>query len=122
MKDTIVLAYSGGLDTSVALRWLADEQPEVVERADALLSCGSWVFSQLTGERVLEASDAANPFLDADACHRLLERGVRTICIDAINLDETPDDEHPGETAATPTAAAATASCKNPRRFHPFIA
>lgn len=39
----------------------------------------------------------ANPFLDADACRRLLERGVRTICIDAINLDETPDDEHPGE-------------------------
>ena len=25
MNDTIVLAYSGGLDTSVALRWLADE-------------------------------------------------------------------------------------------------
>jgi len=25
VKDTIVLAYSGGLDTSVALRWLADE-------------------------------------------------------------------------------------------------
>ena len=24
MKDTIVLAYSGGLDTSVAQRWLAD--------------------------------------------------------------------------------------------------
>lgn len=39
----------------------------------------------------------ANPFLDTDACSRLLERGVRTICIDAINLDETPDEEHPGE-------------------------
>jgi kynurenine formamidase len=39
----------------------------------------------------------ANPFLDATACRRLLELGVRTICIDAINLDETPDDEHPGE-------------------------
>jgi kynurenine formamidase len=39
----------------------------------------------------------ANPFLDAGACRRLLEAGVRTICIDAINLDETPDDEHPGE-------------------------
>jgi kynurenine formamidase len=39
----------------------------------------------------------ANPFLDADACRRLLEAGVRTICIDAINLDETPDDDHPGE-------------------------
>ena len=39
----------------------------------------------------------ANPFLDAAACRRLLDLGVRTICIDAINLDETPDDEHPGE-------------------------
>lgn len=38
-----------------------------------------------------------NPFLDADACRRVLDCGVRTICIDAINLDETPDDEHPGE-------------------------
>jgi kynurenine formamidase len=39
----------------------------------------------------------ANPFLDADACHRLLDSGVRTICIDAINIDETPDEDHPGE-------------------------
>lgn len=38
-----------------------------------------------------------NPFLDADAARRILEAGVRTICIDAINLDETPDDDHPGE-------------------------
>ena len=37
-----------------------------------------------------------NPFLDADACRQLLERGVRTIGIDAINIDETPDDEHAG--------------------------
>jgi kynurenine formamidase len=39
----------------------------------------------------------ANPFLDADACRRLLGLGIRTICIDAINLDETPDGAHPGE-------------------------
>lgn len=39
----------------------------------------------------------ANPFLDSEACRRILGRGVRTICIDAINLDETPDDDHPGE-------------------------
>ena len=38
-----------------------------------------------------------HPFLDADACRRLLARGVLTFCIDAINLDETPDDDHPGE-------------------------
>ena len=38
-----------------------------------------------------------NPFLDAAACRRLLDLGVRTFCIDAINIDETPDDDHPGE-------------------------
>ena len=39
----------------------------------------------------------ANPFLDKDACRRMLDLGVRAFCIDAINIDETPDDEHPGE-------------------------
>jgi kynurenine formamidase len=38
-----------------------------------------------------------HPFLDADACRRLLDLGVRTFCIDAVNLDETPDEDHPGE-------------------------
>jgi len=37
-----------------------------------------------------------HPYLDADACRRLLGLGLRTFCIDAINLDETPDDSHPG--------------------------
>lgn len=38
-----------------------------------------------------------HPYLDAEACRRILATGVRTICVDAINLDETPDDDHPGE-------------------------
>lgn len=38
-----------------------------------------------------------HPFLDAGACAALLEAGCRTVGIDAINLDETPDDDHPGE-------------------------
>lgn len=38
-----------------------------------------------------------HPFLDADACARLLDLGIRTFGIDAINLDETPDAEHPGD-------------------------
>lgn len=38
-----------------------------------------------------------NPFLDADACRRMIALGVRTFGIDAINIDETPDEEHPGE-------------------------
>lgn len=38
-----------------------------------------------------------NPFLDSDLVTFLLERGVRTIGLDALNIDETPDDTHPGE-------------------------
>jgi kynurenine formamidase len=38
-----------------------------------------------------------HPFLDSEACALLLARGIRTIGIDAINLDETPDEENPGE-------------------------
>ena len=38
-----------------------------------------------------------NPFLDAELVSFLLERGVRTIGLDALNIDETPDDTHPGE-------------------------
>jgi kynurenine formamidase len=37
-----------------------------------------------------------HPYLDAGACRRLLDAGVRTIGIDAINIDETPDENHPG--------------------------
>ena len=38
-----------------------------------------------------------NPFLDADACARLISLGIRTFGIDALNIDETPDATHPGE-------------------------
>jgi len=37
-----------------------------------------------------------HPYLGADACQRMLDLGVRTFCIEAINIDETPDEEHPG--------------------------
>ena len=37
-----------------------------------------------------------HPFLGADACQRMLDLGARTFCIEAINIDETPDDDHPG--------------------------
>ena len=37
-----------------------------------------------------------NPYLDADACRRLLDLGVRTFGIDALNIDATPDDDHLG--------------------------
>jgi kynurenine formamidase len=37
-----------------------------------------------------------HPFLGADAARALLDAGVRTFCLDTQNVDETPDDEHPG--------------------------
>jgi kynurenine formamidase len=37
-----------------------------------------------------------HPYLDAGACERLLDLGVRTFLLDAVNIDETPDDSHPG--------------------------
>lgn len=47
------------------LRWLLEHEPEATERAARLLSCGSWVYANLTGRQVLEQSDAANPFFAA---------------------------------------------------------
>ncbi|WP_091240279.1 cyclase family protein [Klenkia soli] len=38
-----------------------------------------------------------HPFLDADACRRLLDDGVRTIGLDAPNIDLTPTADDPGE-------------------------
>jgi kynurenine formamidase len=37
-----------------------------------------------------------NPYLNADLVAELLSRGVLTFGLDAINIDETPDDDHPG--------------------------
>ncbi|MBO0891697.1 MAG: cyclase family protein [Acidothermales bacterium] len=37
-----------------------------------------------------------HPYLDASACRRVLDLGVRVIGIDATSPDETPDDNHAG--------------------------
>jgi kynurenine formamidase len=37
-----------------------------------------------------------HPYVGEDACRLLLDAGVRTLCVDTLNLDETPDDAHPG--------------------------
>lgn len=38
-----------------------------------------------------------HPYLTTEACDALLDRGVRTFCLDVLNIDETPDDRHPSE-------------------------
>jgi kynurenine formamidase len=37
-----------------------------------------------------------HPYLDAEACRAVLDRGVRTLGVDAMSLDETADGDHPG--------------------------
>lgn len=47
------------------LRWLQEHQPDRLGRSAWVLSCGSWIFANLTGRRVIEESEAANPFCNA---------------------------------------------------------
>ncbi len=63
MKDTIVLAYSGGLDTSVALRWLADEyHADVIA---LLIDVGQGIDAEAVTARALAAG--ATDVVVADA-------------------------------------------------------
>lgn len=64
-----------GLANAV-LRHLVDEEPETVERADSVLTCSGWLFLRLTGQRAVDGSEAAAPWLDIAAMtysSRLLE-------------------------------------------------
>ena len=63
MNDTIVLAYSGGLDTSVALRWLADEYSADV--IALLVDVGQGIDAETVTTRALAAG--ATDVVIADA-------------------------------------------------------
>ena len=61
--DRIVLAYSGGLDTSVALRWLADEYgAEVIA---LLVDVGQGIDRELVERRALQAGASEVVIVDA---------------------------------------------------------
>jgi argininosuccinate synthase len=63
VKDTIVLAYSGGLDTSVALRWLADEyHADVIA---VLVDVGQGIDSEKVAQRALHSGAADVVVVDA---------------------------------------------------------
>jgi len=62
MTDTIVLAYSGGLDTSVALRWLAEEyNADVVA---LLIDVGQGIDAEAVTARALAAGAADVEIVD----------------------------------------------------------
>ncbi len=56
-------AVSAGLLGAI-LAWLAHHQSARLANARYALSCGSWLFRQLTGHIAAELSDASNPFCD----------------------------------------------------------
>jgi kynurenine formamidase len=83
-----VLVDATGLEPREAIGWdrIAPHQDELEPGVIVLLHTG-W------DARRESPSYFDHPYLDGDACAQLLERGVRTIGIDAINLDETPAGE-----------------------------
>lgn len=46
------------------LRWFIEHDRERIERSAAALTCGGWLFAEMTGEIVVDESEAAAPWLD----------------------------------------------------------
>jgi erythritol kinase (D-erythritol 1-phosphate-forming) len=57
---------SSGLPNAI-LTWLHRYDPERLERSAFSLTCGGWIFAQLTGQLVIDESDASAPFMDIRA-------------------------------------------------------
>lgn len=55
-----------GLPNAI-LTWLRRHDPGRLERSAASLTCGGWIFAQLTDEIAADESDASAPFLDVHA-------------------------------------------------------
>lgn len=99
--DELDLSLFSGPGTVIDVTGLAPRARitwEAVAPSAERLSPGSIVLLH-TGwaHRYRTAAYFDHPFLDADACRRMLDLGVRTFLLDAPNIDETPDAGHPGE-------------------------
>lgn len=74
-------AEKGGLDKAWAINgsltslglpnaimmWLAEHEPETLRRARSVLTCGSWIFHQLTGILGQDLSEASAPWIDVQS-------------------------------------------------------
>jgi kynurenine formamidase len=83
-----VLVDLAGIEARTAIGWdaFAPHTAELEEGSIVLL------FTDWASRRH-DPSYFDHPYLDGDACARLLSLGVRTFGIDAINIDETPTGE-----------------------------
>ncbi len=85
---------SAGLPNAI-LTWFQDEQPQRLRKSASSLTCGGWLFSELTGTVAADESDAAAPFLDINTrkySDRLLElydmRWARRLLPQVLGDDE----------------------------------
>jgi argininosuccinate synthase len=91
VSERIVLAYSGGLDTSVALRWLADEY--AAEVVALLVDVGQGVDAEAVGRRARAAGAADVIVVDAR------EEFAREYVLPAIKANADYGDGYPLFTA-----------------------
>lgn len=62
MKEKVILAYSGGLDTSVSIKWLTDEGYDVVA---CCLDIGEGKDTEFIKEKALQVGAVASYAIDA---------------------------------------------------------
>lgn len=92
-----------GLPNAI-LTWLRRNDPDRLERCTTFLTCGGWLFAQLTGEVGVDESDASAPFMDirarrySDELLRLYDMEWAQSLLPAVHRD--------GNRMATLTAAA----------------
>jgi kynurenine formamidase len=92
--DSLDLGLFVGTGVVLDVRGLAPRTPIGVDLVDfsglrpgvIALICTGWSAHYGTSEYF------DHPFLEAETCRRMLDLGVRTFCIDAINIDETPSE------------------------------
>ena len=86
-----VLINATGLEPRTSISWeMIEADAQDIKASDIALIHTGW--SKYFGtDKYFD-----HPFLSGDACQRLLDKGVMVFGIDAINIDETPNDTHPG--------------------------
>lgn len=110
--DAPIHRFRGGADlAALPLERLADLTVELIDASNAgrALSTALIKGRELRGRAVLFRSDFSlsfgtdryfrdNPFLTAELCRELVERGASFVGIDSLNIDDTEDFARPAHT------------------------
>jgi erythritol kinase len=91
---------------NVILSWLYEHDRGRLERSKAVLTCGGWIFSQMTGELAIDESDASAPFMDIGTRHYSPELLALYGMEWAAGLLPEIRDDHHRAAVLTPAASA----------------